>query len=264
MRSLRVVFTLSLFFFVFSCREDVALPDDSKENIYSYISALREVKNNCPDVDKIAKKLMKPATLTSCGSHNYGLLREITHIKPGGGYHISANATNCPLKVCQDYCLNRRCTTSYCSGATYTAFIHYATRLGVFEKMSKAQLQNFKIQPIDNIGFWGLWNNSKRGVLDANHYIRFGKEISSIKSACPGDIMKFDRYVKGRQRGHSAVFLGISGGKYYYWSSNSKTNGYGIYCESLSDLITKETFILRLTNPHNLKNIKNFTGKLLL
>jgi hypothetical protein len=57
---------------------------------------------------------------------------------------------------------------------------------------------------------------------------------SKLEQAKPGDILKFDR-VSGT--GHSTVFKGIEGDKFCYWSSNTRTRGPGVQCESISSLV---------------------------
>lgn len=57
---------------------------------------------------------------------------------------------------------------------------------------------------------------------------------SKLEQARPGDILKFDRT---NGTGHSTVFKGIEGNKFCYWSSNRRTKGPGVQCESLSSLV---------------------------
>ena len=260
----------------------------SHSNVASYENRAQQKETKCPQIDKIANNLKNPDNYASCSPYNPEMLKEITNIKPGGGYNIDGPPSNQSLCVGDSCTLNmsRSRRSSYCSGATYTAFINLAERAGAFRQMNPSQLENFKTDKRDNYGFWGLWNNNYGGVADANRYIKFGKNISSFSSACAGDIVKFSRKsytytyrAKVRNRktgrtsyvtrtgkkgggGHSVVFLGYEDGLVYYWSSNKTTGGYGITCEAASKI--EKTNIVRVTNPENLANVRPYSKQNML
>jgi hypothetical protein len=62
-----------------------------------------------------------------------------------------------------------------------------------------------------------------------------GSQISSLllSQAKTGDVLRLDR---NNGTGHSTIFQKFENGKVCYWSSNTRTNGVGLQCESLSVL----------------------------
>ncbi len=184
----------------------------------------------------------------------------------GGGYFIGIKAvpTESPvgyeLKLFARLLLAPPRTTSYCSGATYAAFIE---QLNLFflergERLSADRYEAMRMQEEDGsrredtIKFWGKWNDDGFGSHYALvQYSKMGQEIKP-RNARPGDFMNIS-WQKGG--GHSVVFLGWhkdeNGEKHVvYWASQTRTNGFGDEVVPLTRI--KEIKTVRLTQPENL------------
>ena len=200
----------------------------------------------------------------------------------GGGYFvgIKAKPTESPIgydiKLFNKPLLKAPRTTSYCSGASYSAFIeglniYYAklkNKKSTFPKLSRARYESFRMQEPDGsrrndgIKMWGKWNDDGFG----NHfalvqYTGMGKVINP-DHARPGDFINIS-WKSGL--GHSTVFLGYyidpdlkAQGKPHkflrYWSSQRGTNGLGDQMVSLSKI--KNVMVVRLTHPERLFTFK--------
>ena len=254
----------------------------------------------------------------SCGRANKVTLDVIGAIPPQGGYKMVGTGVNLEthLGSARKYGLGRTrkgnviCAhgdllciknnkhslvmPSYCSGATFSAFMRTINVLdpAVFSGMTDKQLDNFTPGLVDNHGIYGLINNDGSGVKDAASLMKakgerysFARIIESydrenpFSNACAGDYIQFDRKErheipksklvsgfaisrKGRYLGHSGVFLGTEinneGHKMaYFWSSNGDTRGYGVTCEPVAHLRPK---IVRVTKPRNLQHIPEYSG----
>lgn len=182
----------------------------------------------------------------------------------GGGYFIGikANPPESPigynLRFFDTELLVAPRTTSYCSGASYAAFIEgmnlISTKLKI-EKPDSNHLEAFRMQEIDNsrredhVKFWGKWNADGFG----NHFslVQYSGigEVVSPAQARPGDFANIS-WKSGV--GHSVVFLAWvkdNNGKKYllYWSSQKGTNGLGDQLVSLEKIDNIK--IVRLVNP---------------
>lgn len=147
--------------------------------------------------------------------------------------------------------------TSYCSGASYTAFIETLNLLfpDGSSRLSPQRLEALRIQEPDGsrrndwIKFWGIWNADGPGSQFALiQYSGMGKEISP-KHARPGDFVNINW---NNGLGHSVVFLGWvvdSQGKRFirYWSSQTGTHGLGDQTSALAKV--KSVVVTRLTEP---------------
>jgi hypothetical protein len=149
--------------------------------------------------------------------------------------------------------------SSYCSGATYTAFIEALNRIfpGGQEKLSEDRYEAMRMQELDggrredHVKFWGHWNADGFG----NHFalIQYSKMGSVInpQKALPGDFVNIS-WKSGL--GHSVIFLGWAvidnDKKIVYWSSQRATNGYGDQVVSLQKV--KSIKVIRLTHPENM------------
>lgn len=202
--------------------------------------------------------------------YNYYVLQAIDKVQAtamdGGGYFTGMKAvpTESPigykLTLFDRPLLEPPRTTSYCSGATYTAFIEQLNLL--FPQKGK-QLSDDRYESIrmqekdggrreDTIKFWGKWNDDGFGSHYALvQYAKMGEEIKP-NQARPGDFINIS-WAKGL--GHSVVFLGWykdeQGQKFIvYWSSQTRTNGFGDEVVPLERI--KEIKAVRLTHPENL------------
>lgn len=151
-------------------------------------------------------------------------------------------------------------TTSYCSGATYAAFIEQLNLMlpQAGQQLTPERLEALRMQEPDGgrredtIKFWGKWNDDGFG----NHYalVQYSQMGTEIKprNARPGDFMNIS-WKKGL--GHSVIFLGYyrdeNGSKnVVYWSSQTRTNGFGDEVVPLERI--KDVKVVRLTAPQNL------------
>ena len=184
----------------------------------------------------------------------------------GGGYFASIKAVppespvGYPLKIFNEVLFQPQRSTSYCSGSTYAAFIE---GLNLLYKDKNMELKYPQYEALcmaepdggrreDTVKFWGKWNDDGYG----NHfalvqYSGMGKRIDP-KTARPGDFMNISWTNGG---GHSVVFLGWyqdeqGAKKLLYWSSQTRTNGFGDELVSLDKI--REALVVRLTKPDNL------------
>ena len=184
----------------------------------------------------------------------------------GGGYFASIKAVppeapvGYPLKIYNEVLFDPQRSTSYCSGSTYAAFIE---GLNLLYKDKKPELPYPQFEALcmqepeggrreDTVKFWGKWNDDGYG----NHfalvqYSKMGKKINPV-NARPGDFMNISWTSGG---GHSVIFLGWyqneEGKKnLLYWSSQTRTNGFGDELVSLDKI--REVMTVRLTAPDSL------------
>jgi hypothetical protein len=215
---------------------------------------------------------LKHATIFGKYSNGYNLkiLEAIDIVQAtamdGGGYFASIKAVppeapvGYPLKIFNEVLFEPQRSTSYCSGSTYAAFIE---GLNLLYKSKEVELRYPQFEALcmeeedggrreDTIKFWGKWNDDGYG----NHfalvqYSSMGKKIDPI-SARPGDFMNISWTNGG---GHSVIFLGWyqdEGGekKLFYWSSQTRTNGFGDELVPLDKI--REVMVVRLAKPDNL------------
>jgi len=184
----------------------------------------------------------------------------------GGGYFIGIKAVPAEspvgykLKLFGRPLLEPPRPTSYCSGASYAAFIEQLNLIfpDQGQRLNYARYEAIRMQEEnggrreDTIKFWGKWNDDGFG----SHYalVQYAKMGEAIKprQARPGDFMNIS-WAKGG--GHSVVFLGWYKDEnekkhIVYWASQTRTNGFGDEVIPLERL--KEVKIVRLTHPENL------------
>lgn len=202
--------------------------------------------------------------------YNAFVLRAIDKVQAtaldGGGYFIGVTAqppespVGYPLRLFNHQLLDPPRKTSYCSGATYTAFIEELNMLfeGRVDSLSRERFEALRMQEPDGgrredgVKFWGKWNDDGFGSHFALvQYAKMGDEVKP-RQARPGDFMNISWMNGG---GHSAIFLGWyideTGRKnLVYWSSQTRTNGFGDEIVPLDRI--KEVKIVRLTRPANL------------
>lgn len=206
-----------------------------------------------------------------------GIDRAQAHAMLGGGYFIGVKANppespiGYPLSLGKAKLIVPPRTTSFCTGASYAAFIE-ALNLWMPQTRSWSNATNrlpdslplilsdnrfeaLRMQEADgsrredHVKFWGHWNADGFG----NHfalvqYSRMGERISPER-ALPGDFMNIS-WKSGL--GHSTVFLGWcldrNGQKAVrYWSSQKGTNGMG---DQVSAIDTIQTVcVVRVSRP---------------
>lgn len=192
----------------------------------------------------------------------------------GGGYFIGIKADPPESPIGYELTLIERPMlappreTSYCSGATYTAFIEalnlwYLPSGPEAKQTSIMALDEVRAEAMrmqepdggrreDGVKFWGHWNDDGYGSQFALvQYSGMGEEVAPNR-ARPGDFMNISWTNGG---GHSVVFLGWhkddEGGKHLlYWSSQKGTNGMGDQLVSLERI--RKVKIVRLINPGRL------------
>ncbi len=186
---------------------------------------------------------------------NAAVLRAIdnvqAHALDGGGYFVGKDSIPTESPVCYDLQLFGQPLikaprhTSYCSGATYTAFIEALNLLlpDGGEQLSPKRYEALRMQELDGgrredlVKFWGYWNADGFGSQYALvQYSSMGKEIRPVQLR-PGDFVNIS-WKKGL--GHSVIFLGwiLKDGdkKMVYWSSQRATNGYADQVVSLQTI----------------------------
>lgn len=185
----------------------------------------------------------------------------------GGGYFIGlkADPPESPIGYDLEFMGNRLIkaprSSSYCSGASYTALIEALNLIYKeygYKMPDSAKIEALRMQELDgsrredHVKYWGKWNADGFG----NHfalvqYSKMGKEVTPAQ-ARPGDFANIS-WKSGN--GHSVIFLCWAidevGEKYmYYWSSQKGTNGLGDQLVSLKKI--KSVKIVRLVKPDNL------------
>ena len=203
--------------------------------------------------------------------YNYLILKAIDLVQStamdGGRYFIGkdANPPESPvghiLNLFDKPLLSPPRQSSYCTGATYAAFIEALNSIITSEErlmLSQNRFEAFRMQELDggrredHMKFWGRWNADLAGHSYALiQYTGMGKVIAP-NSARPGD---FVNIVWKNNRGHAVIFLGWEvdekGEKnLIYWSSQPSTNGFGDSQTHLSN--TKKVTFVRLINPRRM------------
>ncbi|MDZ7391716.1 MAG: hypothetical protein ONB25_02290 [candidate division KSB1 bacterium] len=197
---------------------------------------------------------------------NLAILRGIdivqAHAMDGGGYFTGKDSVPTESPVYYNLHLFGRPLievprhSSYCSGATYTAFIE-ALNLLLGERageLSEERYEALRMQELDggrredHVKFWGHWNADGFGSHYALvQYGKMGEEVAPCDLR-PGDFVNIS-WRSGL--GHSVIFLGwakVKGDKkMLYWSSQRATNGYGDQLVSLKRI--KNIKGVRLTKP---------------
>lgn len=177
---------------------------------------------------------------------NHAILQGIDivqgHALDGGTYFVGKDSIPTESPVYYDLALfgqlliraPRR--ASYCSGATYNAFIEALNLLlsNRAADLTAARFEALRMQEPDGgrredmIKAWGYWNADGFGThFSLVQYLGMGDAIKPAQLR-PGDFINVS-WKSGL--GHSVIFLGwiddAEGKKLLYWSSQRATNGYG-------------------------------------
>lgn len=182
-------------------------------------------------------------------------------VPDGGGYFMGPRATppespvGFSLALFGRHLLKPPRKTSFCTGASYAAFVEALNLIygGRFPAMSEAQKEAMRMQEKDDgrrrdgVKFWGRWNADDFGVYYALiQYSGMGQVIEP-EDARAGDFMT----ISWGSRSHSVVFLGwrVKNGKKHllFWSSQEGTNGMGDQSVPLTSV--KGVKFVRLANP---------------
>lgn len=181
----------------------------------------------------------------------------------GGGYFIGVKANppesplGFPLSLSGKPLLTPPRSTSYCSGASYAAFIEGLDRIlgSKLTGLSDDRFEAIRMQELDGgrredmVKLWGWWNADGPGSLYAlSLYTGMGQRVSAM-DAEPGDFCNIN-WVKGP--GHSVVFLGWETAPdgeiaMRFWSSQKGSNGFGDQTRPLSTM--SGVIFSRLTDP---------------
>jgi hypothetical protein len=218
----------------------------------------------------------------NASGYNLYILRAIDKIQGqainGGGYYTNKknkskeSPIGYPLKIFDQPLINPPRTTSYCTGATFAAFIEALnlmypngdTRLTPdrYEALRMQEMNGTRRK--DFVKVWGNWNTQWGAQYVLIKYFEMGKIVTQ-KEARPGDFINI--LFKGGG-GHSAIFLGWYKNEngetqLLYWSSQPETNG--ISDHSVPTGKISKLAIVRLTNPEKIFSFdvskKNFFKK---
>ncbi|MBI1332427.1 MAG: hypothetical protein GC165_06075 [Armatimonadetes bacterium] len=183
----------------------------------------------------------------------------------GGGYFMKSGANppaspiGIPLKLGDYRLISPPRSSSYCSGASYAAFIGALDTATVScqSEISEDRLDALRMQDQnghlreDMVKMWGCWNADGPGSYYAlSLFSKMGTRVDPL-DARPGDFCNLD-WRSGY--GHSVVFLGwdtTPDGEMAmrFWSSQKSTNGLGDRTARLSEI---KCFVFsRLTNPED-------------
>jgi len=189
----------------------------------------------------------------------------------GGGYFIGIKAvpTESPigydLKFMGKELLKAPRTTSYCSGASYTAFIESLNLILDSLELDSIRYDAIRMQEWygsrrhDGVKLWGNWNADGYGSFDAMvSYSGIGIKINP-EQAMPGDFMNIS-WKSGI--GHSVVFLGWFKENdlnyIVYWSSQKSTNGLGMDKVNIDKI--KDVVAVRISEPNKILSFNPANG----
>lgn len=179
----------------------------------------------------------------------------------GGGYYVGPSLkppespVNYDLALFGHSLLKPPRPASYCSGATYAAFVEALNVLFPEgkDRLSAGRLEALRMQERDGstrpdfVKVWGNWNSQWGHELALVFLTGMGEPVRPADSA-PGDFVNI-AWKKGR--GHAAIFLGWAERKgalhMLVWSSQRETRGYGDRLVPLSKI--REAHFVRLTHP---------------
>ncbi len=180
----------------------------------------------------------------------------------GGGYYnnLTDKSKECPigyqLKIFNRPLIKPFRKSSYCTGATYSAFIEALNLIypGGEARLTPDRYEALRMQEMDGsrredfVKVWGNWNTQWGAQYVLVNYLEMGKMVDQME-ARPGDFMNI---LSKKGRGHSAIFLGWHKNEgeekqLMYWSSQPETYGISDYIVPTNKIA--ELAIVRLIHP---------------
>lgn len=209
---------------------------------------------------------------TAAPDFNAIVLEQIRDIPDGGGYATTREAHSALVSAVAPQAgsisvLAVRARPSYCSGATYLAFLKTlkaAETSGFIEPLGDAWRELMPKAAPDGVGIWGRWNANGPGASRLFHELQLGRNFTDWGEARPGDFLKifWTDAVGKNERGHLVVFLGEderNGVPHVsFWSSN-KPNGYGE--KSVAKSKIARAIFSRLESPGNIRSASSIPKK---
>ncbi len=204
------------------------------------------------------------------------LLLEVLKTMPqGGGYSVSGTAaSNLASSIAVDARTGNlrieaeKAQPSYCSGATYVAFLAVLSELQVNHRIDispEAADALLMKRQADGVGVWGRWNSNGPGTAKLFADLGIGTNFTDIAMAMPGDFMKiwWNDGIGSTERGHSVVFLGAgrndSGEEWVkFWSSNQDV-GYSEKIIPRSKIV--RVLFSRLEDPSRINLVTSLPAK---
>jgi len=197
---------------------------------------------------------------------NAAVLRAIDAMPSGGSYATTAQAN---LALASAISLNSqslllepvKAQPSYCSGATYLAFLGAIRELLAAGKITlddRARAALLVQGQRDGEGLWGRWNANGPGTARFFTEAKLGRNFTDWSQARPGDFLKifWTAEIGKFERGHSVVYLGrqtVGGVEHVnFWSSNQPL-GYGLKMVPRKKIVW--AVFSRLENPSALSNV---------
>lgn len=210
--------------------------------------------------------------LAPASDFNAIVLEQIRNIPEGGGYATTREAHSALVSAVAPQrdsisVLSARARPSYCSGATYLAFLKTlksAESTGLVEPLGDTWRELLPKAAADGAGIWGRWNANGPGASRLFHELQLGRNFTEWSEARPGDFLKifWSDAVGKKERGHLVVFLGEEDKNgvplVRFWSSN-KPNGYGE--KSVAKSKIARAIFSRLETPGNIRHASSLPKK---
>lgn len=208
-------------------------------------------------------------------TYNQLLLEVIREMPKGGGYDTS-NSTlkklESSIEIEKDPLKGgltlrfEKAAPSFCSAATYLAFIQLLNRLQqnkAFQLTSETQKELLIYGQPDGSGVWGRWNANGPGTARLFYELGLGRNFTmdKLNEAQPGDFLKifWNDEIGVHEHGHSVIFTGLrekeKARELCFWSSNKASEenpvaGMGEKCVDLKKI--RRGIFSRLENPERL------------
>ena len=272
LKKINPIIYIIFLFLVYNCSSHKLVKESTKDNAEYFFLQKEELARGPYHTShsKIFGKYVE--------GYNDFILKAIDKIQAtamdGGGYFtgITAEPPESPigyeLKLMGKSLLNPPRKTSYCSGASYAAFIEGLNLILGDNPSGELDYPHYEALRMqeedgsrrnDGIKYWGQWNSDGFGSHFALvQYSGMGREIKP-ENLRPGDFVNIS-WKSGL--GHSVIFLGWfidkAGKKYMvYWSSQKSTKGMADQKVHVNRI--KEIKGVRLTNPDKIFdfNIEN-------
>jgi len=260
---IRFIYYILLIFTVISCK-NIQI---KKDNLFQTSANDSVFYLNKQDIDNLNHTNFRDVFGNKILGYNKYVLKAIELIQKkfpdGGGYFIGlkADPPESPigynLKFMGSELLNAPRTSSYCSGASYTAFIESLNLILDSVSLDSIRCDAIRMQEWngsrreDGVKLWGNWNADGYGSYDAMvSYTGIGIKINP-EQARPGDFVNIS-WKSGI--GHSVVFLGWykENGQNFicYWSSQKSTNGISVTTANVDRI--KDLVVVRIIHPEKI------------